>query len=66
MGDLVMRISMLVQRGFICQRCGVEIDGDVAETTRSCESCCELEGTSQRNDLETPARPVVRVYAARP
>jgi len=28
MGDLVMRISVFVQRGFICQCCGVEIDRD--------------------------------------
>jgi hypothetical protein len=66
MGDLVMRISMLVQRGFICQHCGVEIDGEVAETTRSCDTCHELESASQQEDLETPVRSVVRVYASRP
>jgi len=66
MGDLVMRISMLVQRGFICQRCGVEMDGEMTESPRSCRSCEELEAANQREDMEAPARPIVRVHAARP
>ena len=65
MGDLVMRISMLIQRGYICQCCGVELDGEMSEGPRSCDSCRELEAANQRENLETPARPIVRVYAAR-
>ena len=66
MGDLVMIISMLVQRGYICQRCGVEIDGEMTEMTRSCETCQEIEAANRREEMETPARPIVRVHAARP
>lgn len=39
MGDLVMRISVFVQRGFICQRCGVEIDGEMTGSPRCCTAC---------------------------
>ncbi len=66
MGDLVMRISMLIQRGFLCQQCGAEIDGEMCEIIRSCQSCEELEAANERERMETPARPIVRVHAARP
>jgi len=66
MGDLVMRISMLVQRGFICQRCGIELDGEMSDSPRSCRSCEELDEANQREEMETPARPIVRIHAARP
>jgi len=58
-----MRISMLVQRGCICQCCGVELDGEMSESPRSCDACCELEVANLRENQETPARPLVRVYA---
>lgn len=65
MGDLVMRISMLIQRGYICQCCGVELGGEMCESPRSCDSCRELETANQRENQETPVRPIVRVHAAR-
>ena len=66
MGDLVMRISMFVQQGLICQRCGVEIDGQMTGIPRSCRNCEELAAANLREELETPARPVVHAYADRP
>lgn len=39
MGDLVIRISLMVQRGYICSACGIEIDGQYSETIRQCCDC---------------------------
>ena len=39
MGDLVIRISLMVQRGYICSACGVEIDGQYSDMVRKCASC---------------------------
>lgn len=39
MGDLALRVSLLVQRGYLCSRCGVEIDGEMAGMTRVCNVC---------------------------
>jgi hypothetical protein len=64
MGDLVMRISMLVQRGLICQCCGVEIDGQLTESTRSCDACRELEAANAREEMDVSERPIVRLQAA--
>ncbi len=46
MGDLVMRISVFVQRGFICQCCGTEIDGEMTGTPRKCQTCDSDDSTS--------------------
>ena len=42
MGDLVLRVSLLVQRGWACQRCGCEIDGRMTGTPRECRICSAL------------------------
>lgn len=39
MGDLMMRISLLVQRGGLCQCCGCEMAGDMTGSPRSCSDC---------------------------
>ena len=39
MGDLMIRISLLVQRGAICQSCGCELHGDMTGSPRSCTEC---------------------------
>lgn len=39
MGDLVLRVSILVQQGFICRRCGFDLPGDPAGEPSSCASC---------------------------
>ena len=39
MGDLVLRVSLLVQRGWACQQCGCEIDGDMTGSPRACATC---------------------------
>lgn len=66
MGDLVMRISMFVQRGLICQRCGIEIDGEMTGSPRSCPDCHDLEMANRQEDGDLQARPLVRSLAARP
>lgn len=42
MGDLVLRVSLLVQRGWACQRCGSEIDGRMTGSPRECRICSAL------------------------
>ena len=49
MGDLVLRVSLLVQRGYLCESCGVVIDGDLAQQKRSCSTCSQRGG---ENGLE--------------
>jgi hypothetical protein len=39
MGDLALRISLLVQRGYICQSCGDQIDGELHHAPRRCQRC---------------------------
>ena len=39
MGDLTLRISMLVQQGHICQTCGDEVDGQITGKPRYCCEC---------------------------
>lgn len=39
MGDLALRVSLLVQRGLACEQCGSEIDGQMTGTPRSCRAC---------------------------
>lgn len=39
MGDLVLRVSLLVQRGWACQVCGWEIDGQMTGVPRRCLNC---------------------------
>ena len=63
MVDLVMRISMLIERGFICQHCGVEIDGALTESVRSCGTCqaaalVSEEATSISDQLLMPRDPL--------
>ncbi len=56
MGDLVMRISVFVQRGFICQRCGTEIDGEMSGEPRCCSVCQQIstdqDDTAAVNELQ--------------
>ena len=68
MGDLVMRISVFVQRGFICQRCGIEIDGEMSGQPRSCCQCSELDaaGSTELSEVQTSAPRMIRQLAARP
>jgi hypothetical protein len=63
MGDLVMRISVFVQRGFICQCCGVEIDGEMTGEPRRCSRCHEQQNQPEKAVEETP---LFRQLAARP
>ena len=63
MGDLVMRISVFVQRGFICQCCGVEIDGEMTGEPRRCSRCQEQQNQPERAGEE---QPLFRQLAARP
>lgn len=51
MGDLVLRTSLLVQRGYLCQSCGVELAEEPAGRPRSCDSCAILEN-QQATDAE--------------
>ncbi|MFN0054778.1 MAG: hypothetical protein ACKV0T_21610 [Planctomycetales bacterium] len=39
MGDLMLRVSLLVQRGYACETCGREIDGQMTGAPRSCLIC---------------------------
>ena len=39
MGDEVLRISLLVQRGYLCKQCGVEIDRKLHGEPRLCDRC---------------------------
>jgi len=39
MGDLVLRVSLLVQRGYLCSSCGVVIDGELSPEKRVCSRC---------------------------
>lgn len=41
MSDLFLRVSLLIQRGFVCQSCGTEIDGEVTGAPRKCIACQE-------------------------
>ncbi|MBL8818103.1 MAG: hypothetical protein JNL58_18900 [Planctomyces sp.] len=66
MGDLVMRISTFVQRGFICQRCGIEIDGELTGEPRTCQCCEELDAANRREEQAGQNPPERRRLAARP
>ncbi|MFN5742525.1 MAG: hypothetical protein ACK5A1_13155 [Planctomyces sp.] len=63
MGDLVMRISVFVQRGFICQCCGVEIDGEMTGEPRRCLRC---EESHSKPEQAAELSPLFRPLAARP
>lgn len=63
MGDLVMRISVFVQRGFICQCCGVEIDGELTGEPRRCPACEEIHSKPEQAAAHSP---LFRPLAARP
>lgn len=39
MGDQVLRISLLVQRGCLCKECGTQIDGNLHYEPRRCARC---------------------------
>lgn len=65
MGDLVMRISVFVQRGFICQRCGIEIDGEMSGSPRSC-TVCEGHRESERDSADSSELVGKRLVAPRP
>ncbi|MFM7164487.1 MAG: hypothetical protein ACKO3T_04525 [Planctomycetaceae bacterium] len=58
-----MRISVFVQRGFICQACGVEIDGQMTGEPRRCPHCEELHTNPAEQHAQTP---LFRPLAARP
>jgi hypothetical protein len=45
MGDRMMRISLLVQRGVICQRCGCEVAGEMTGSPRSCADCAPADAS---------------------
>jgi hypothetical protein len=64
MGDIVMRISMMIQQGYLCQRCGVELDGQITDCVRSCSSCRELEEANLREESADLPRNIVRVPVA--
>ncbi len=42
MGDTVLRTSLLVQRGFICQACGAGLPEEAEGRPRTCRSCTTL------------------------
>lgn len=48
MGDLVLRVSLLVQRGWACSECGSEIDGQMTGGPRQCRAC--LRRTGEQTD----------------
>lgn len=52
MGDVMMRISLLVQRGAICQSCGCELHGEMTGLPRSCTDC-----SHSPNDESLPRSP---------
>ena len=54
MGDLMMRISLLVQRGALCQCCGCELSGEMVGSPRSCSDCASA-GTPLRQQRDQPA-----------
>ena len=58
MGDLMMRISILVQRGVICQSCGCEVSGEMTGSPRSCAECASADASSEqpRDQLATGTR----------
>ena len=66
MGDLVLRISTFIQRGFICQRCGTEIDGEMTGEPRACLPCQDLDAANHREEMSPTDRPRVRQLASRP
>ena len=39
MGDLVLRVSLLAQRGYLCASCGNQIDGQLHSEQRRCRTC---------------------------
>lgn len=39
MGDHMIRTSLLVQRGYLCECCGQAIDQEYTGASRSCEHC---------------------------
>ena len=49
MGDLTLRISMLVQQGYICQTCGDEIDNEITGSPRYCGKCIPLHEALQQS-----------------
>ena len=66
MGDLVMRISVFIQRGLICQRCGIQIDGEISGHPRSCPACLDLDAQQSANSSGGTSVVPQRIMAARP
>ena len=64
MGDLVMRISVFVQRGLICQCCGKEIDGEMTGAPRKCSTCSSPDADAPESPHGEKLR--FRTLAARP
>ena len=64
MGDLVMRISVFVQRGLICQCCGKEIDGEMTGAPRKCSTCSSPDADAPESQHGENLR--FRTLAARP
>ena len=50
MGDLVLRVSVLVQQGYMCQCCGAELSGDPAGKPVSCTACRSSAGGGDVGD----------------
>lgn len=69
MGDLMIRISLLVQRGVLCQSCGGEVGGEMSGSPRSCEACriqnFENEGGMIYSEEKKPMEPYVPEWACR-
>ena len=53
MGDLTLRISMLVQQGYICQTCGDEIDNEITGSPRYCDKCIPLHEALQQSQPDS-------------
>lgn len=49
MGDHVLRVSLLVQRGYVCSNCGMELGEVPAGRPTECRSC-------ERESQQQPVR----------
>ena len=64
MGDHVIRTSLLVQRGYLCETCGQLIDGQYAEAPRACHPCQRTAFESISGKLDrSPSRESVKLQA---
>ena len=50
MGDEVLRVSLLVQRGQICQACGETIEDELEGHPRRCSECSSLSQPALQSD----------------